>query len=73
MKPNGKVFVNVPLNSPSPDHIYLLTSPEQAVELAENAGFKVEGLELFATQGRKIESALANKVSVSAGMILAPA
>jgi len=69
----GRVFVNVPLNSPSPDHIYLLTSPEEAAKLAEDAGFKVETLELFATQGKRIESALANRISVSAGMILAPA
>ena len=73
VKPDGRVFVNVPLNSPSPDHIYLLSSPEEATALAEQAGFRVAALELFATQGRKVESALAHRISVSAGMILAPA
>src|SRR3712207_7808068 len=28
MTADGRIFINVPLNSPSPDHIYLLSSPE---------------------------------------------
>lgn len=70
---DGRIFINVPLNSPSPDHIYLLSSPEEVTALVEGAGFKVESMELFATQGRKIESALNNKISVSAGVIARPA
>jgi len=69
----GRVFINVPLNSPSPDHIFLLSTPEEATRLAEDAGFRVETLELFATQGARIERALATQVSVSVGMIVAPA
>jgi SAM-dependent methyltransferase len=65
----GRIFINVPLNSPSPDHIYLLSDPDEARKLAEDAGFRVLALELFATQGRKIESALANRISVSAGIV----
>ena len=69
LKPGGRIFVNVPLNSPSPDHIYLLSTPEEARGLVEGAGLKVESLELFATQGARIDRALANRVSVSAGLI----
>ncbi len=65
----GRIFVNVPLNSPSPDHIYLFSSPEEVTALVEGAGFKVEQFSLFATQAKRIESALANKISVSAGVI----
>lgn len=71
--PGGRLFVNVPLNSPSPDHIYLLSHPDEARALVEAAGFQVESLELFATQGAKLERALANRVSLSAGMIAVPA
>ncbi len=70
LRPCGRIFVNVPLNSPSPDHIFLLESPEQARGLAEAAGFRIETMELFATQGARIDRALANRVSVSVGMIL---
>jgi 2-polyprenyl-3-methyl-5-hydroxy-6-metoxy-1,4-benzoquinol methylase len=72
IRDTGRIFVNVPLNSPSPDHIYLISTPEEARALVEDAGFRVETQELFATQGAKLERALANKVSVSAGMIAAP-
>ena len=70
---DGRIFINVPLNSPSPDHIYLLSTPEEARALVENAGFAVEHIELYATQGRLVEKAVKNKVSVSVGMIARPA
>ena len=69
----GRIFINVPLNSPSPDHIYLLSTPDEARALVEGAGFKVDQLELFATQAKSIERALANRISVSAGIIAVPA
>jgi 2-polyprenyl-3-methyl-5-hydroxy-6-metoxy-1,4-benzoquinol methylase len=68
----GRIFINVPLNSPSPDHIFLLSSPEDVRSLLESAGLRIVEMELFATQGRKIERALANRVSVSAGVIACP-
>ena len=40
----------MPLNSPSPDHIYLFSSPDDVIALVEGAGLKVEQLALFATQ-----------------------
>lgn len=68
----GRMFINVPINSPSPDHLYLFSSPEDVTALIENAGFRVETMELYATQGRAIEKALANRISVSAGVIALP-
>ncbi|PZO91806.1 MAG: class I SAM-dependent methyltransferase [Sphingomonas sanxanigenens] len=69
---DGRIFINVPLNSPSPDHIYLLSTPEEARALVEEAGFAVDTIELYATQGRPVEKAVKNKVSVSVGMIARP-
>jgi SAM-dependent methyltransferase len=73
LKDDGRIFVNVPLNSPSPDHIYLFETPDDVRALVEGAGLKVEAMSLYATQGRAIESALANRISVSAGVIGRPA
>lgn len=70
---DGRIFINVPLNSPSPDHIYLFETPEEVRALVERAGLKVVTMSLFATQGRSIDSALANRISVSAGVIGRPA
>jgi 2-polyprenyl-3-methyl-5-hydroxy-6-metoxy-1,4-benzoquinol methylase len=51
LAPGGRLFVNVPINSPAPDHIYLLTTPEQGVELVESAGFSVVDTALFPMTG----------------------
>jgi 2-polyprenyl-3-methyl-5-hydroxy-6-metoxy-1,4-benzoquinol methylase len=69
---SGRIFINVPLNSPSPDHIFLFSTPEDVSALVEAAGFKVERLSMFATQAKRIDSALANRISVSAGVIARP-
>lgn len=66
---DGRIFINVPLNSPSPDHIYLLASPDEVTALVEGAGFAVESMELYATQAKRLEFALANRITVSAGVI----
>lgn len=66
---DGRIFINVPLNSPSPDHIYLLASPDEVTALVEGAGFTVESMELYATQAKRLEFALANRITVSAGVI----
>jgi 2-polyprenyl-3-methyl-5-hydroxy-6-metoxy-1,4-benzoquinol methylase len=41
LRANGRIFINVPVNSPAPDHIYLLRTPEEATELVESAGLRV--------------------------------
>lgn len=47
----GLLFVNVPVNSPAPDHIYLLKTPEESVELLEAAGYKVKEAAFFPLGG----------------------
>jgi 2-polyprenyl-3-methyl-5-hydroxy-6-metoxy-1,4-benzoquinol methylase len=69
---DGRIFINVPINSPSPDHIYLLSSDEEVRALVEGAGLKVESMELYATQAKRIEFALANRITVSAGVVARP-
>ncbi len=68
----GRIFINVPINSPSPDHLYLFSSPDDVTALVEGAELRVERMELYATQGLPIEKALRQLVSVSAGVIARP-
>ena len=72
VKPGGLVFVNVPINSPSPDHLYLMESEDDARALVADTGFEIVSEAFFATQGTKLERALRNKVSVSACMFARP-
>jgi 2-polyprenyl-3-methyl-5-hydroxy-6-metoxy-1,4-benzoquinol methylase len=51
LAPQGRVFINVPTNSPASDHLYLLRTPEEAVELVRSAGFSVELTRFFALTG----------------------
>jgi 2-polyprenyl-3-methyl-5-hydroxy-6-metoxy-1,4-benzoquinol methylase len=69
LNPGGLIYVNVPINSPSPDHIYLLEHPAAGLALIEAAGFKIVSQELYATQGRAIEKALRDRISVSMGVV----
>lgn len=70
---DGIIFVNVPINSPSPDHIYLMQTPDEARDLLAANGFEIVLEDVFATQGIGIERALRNKVSVSVNMFARPA
>ncbi|MBF0340844.1 MAG: class I SAM-dependent methyltransferase [Magnetococcales bacterium] len=40
LTPEGRMFIHVPVNGPSPDHIYLLRSPEEVTELVTSAGLR---------------------------------
>jgi SAM-dependent methyltransferase len=73
LKPGGSLFLSLPINSPSPDHIYLFEGPDDVRSLVEGAGLRIAAMELFATQGRPIEAALASRISISAGVIAEPA
>jgi ubiquinone/menaquinone biosynthesis C-methylase UbiE len=70
LAPKGRLFINVPLNSPCPDHIYLLSTPEEARRLIEDAGFSIEHEEYSATQGRPLDRAIRDRVSVSAAFVV---
>ncbi len=72
VRPGGLVFVNVPLNSPSPDHLYLMRTPDEARALLSRTGFQIVAEDFFATQGSALERALRNKISVSACMFARP-
>lgn len=65
---NGYIFVNIPINSPSPDHLYLLSTEAEAISLLQDAGLEVVRSSFFATQGMDLAKAIRNRVSVSACM-----
>jgi 2-polyprenyl-3-methyl-5-hydroxy-6-metoxy-1,4-benzoquinol methylase len=64
LTPGGRLFVNVPVNGPAPDHIYLLKTPEEAVELVRSAGLEIAGTAFYPMTGlderraRKLRAAI---------------
>ena len=65
LRPGGTIWVNVPVNSPAPDHIYLFTSPEHASEVVRAAGLEIAATAAFAMQNFSLEKAARNQLSVS--------
>ncbi len=65
LKPGGRVWVNVPANSPAPDHLFLVNSPEHACDLVREAGLEVESSAAFAMTGTTLEKATRRKLAIS--------
>lgn len=69
----GKLFVNVPLNAPMPDHIILLETPEAALDLIRRGGFHVVEMATHTTQGATLAQALKRRTAVTCSIIAEPA
>jgi len=69
LKSNGQIWVNVPANSPAPDHIYLFTSPEHVCDVVRSAGLEVVTSDAFAMQGISLAKAAKDQLSVSCVVI----
>jgi 2-polyprenyl-3-methyl-5-hydroxy-6-metoxy-1,4-benzoquinol methylase len=72
-KPDGRVYINVPINSPAPDHLFLLRSPEEAVEFVESCGFRITDSAFFPATNYSMEQARKHKLTVSVCLIARPA
>jgi len=68
----GLIFINVPLYAPWPDHVVLLKSPDEAVDILRRAGFHVVEMGAHTTQGMPLSRALKRQVAVTCSIIAAP-
>ena len=69
MNPGGRILVNMPVNSPAPDHIYLVRHPDEVAELVRDAGFVVDSKANFPMVGYDVESAIDKKVTINVSVI----
>jgi 2-polyprenyl-3-methyl-5-hydroxy-6-metoxy-1,4-benzoquinol methylase len=69
LKPDGLIFLNVPVNSPAPDHIYNWESPAALEEIVRQAGFELVESDAAPTTGYSLERALRQQVAVNALII----
>jgi len=68
LSPRGRLYVNVPMNAPTIDHIYLFRDPLEVVELVERAGFIVD--ELLCAPGDGYTLARSRKLQASVTVVL---
>ncbi|WP_373504766.1 class I SAM-dependent methyltransferase [Aestuariivirga sp.] len=68
-KPGGLVWINVPANSPAPDHLYLVSDISEPVALVKQAGFEVVAEHFYPTSGTTPEKARARKLTANCVII----
>lgn len=65
LRPGGRIFINAPINSPAPDHIYLWRDPDEFTSFVEEQGFEIESRHFLPVTGHTLDRALRRKLSVS--------
>jgi 2-polyprenyl-3-methyl-5-hydroxy-6-metoxy-1,4-benzoquinol methylase len=65
----GRAFVNVPVNSPSLDHIYHFRTPAEVVSLVERAGLSMDQHCLAPSGGYSLERAVKTGTTISCAII----
>lgn len=65
LKPGGRILVNMPANSPAPDHLYLIDNPDEMLELMTSAGFEIEKSGLFPMTGYSLERCRKDKLTIN--------
>jgi len=65
LKPGGRLFINVPVNSPAPDHIYLWTGTGEFIDFVKGQGFEIETSQFLPMTGHSLERAVKHKLSIS--------
>ncbi len=65
LNPNGRIYIHFPINSPAPDHLFNLPTPEDAVSFVEGIGFKVTQSEFAPMLGYSLDQARRMKLTIS--------
>lgn len=65
----GRIFINVPVNSPAPDHIFLFSAPEEVVRIVERAGFRIVKTLFAPGAGASLTSARKLRLAISTAVI----
>ena len=65
LDPAGRAFINIPCNSPAPDHLYLFTSPDHFFGMLTASGFRIVEQLVTPSTGWSLERALRQKLALS--------
>jgi len=65
LKPGGRIFINAPVNSPAPDHIYLWRTTDEFIAFVGAQGFEIEAAEFMPVTGASLERAKRQELSIS--------
>ena len=65
LAPGGSVFINMPINSPAPDHLFNQPSPEALASFIEAAGFEITDHRYFPATNYTLERARAKALTIN--------
>lgn len=65
MRPGARLYINVPVNSPAPDHLFLLRSPEEAISFVETHGFAIERTGFYPATNYTLDAARRHGLTIS--------
>jgi 2-polyprenyl-3-methyl-5-hydroxy-6-metoxy-1,4-benzoquinol methylase len=69
LAPGGHLWINVPANSPAPDHIFLFDGLDHAQAIAREAGLEVIDAVAFPMSGTTLARAEKHKLSISCSVL----
>jgi 2-polyprenyl-3-methyl-5-hydroxy-6-metoxy-1,4-benzoquinol methylase len=69
MRPSARLYVNVPINSPAPDHLFLLKSPEETIKFISSRGFEIERFAFHPATNYTIEQSRKHDLTISVCVI----
>lgn len=69
-RPGGRVFLHVPVNSPAPDHLFLLRSPEEARSFVAGFGFEIRQVRFLPGANLTLERAIRTESTISCIFVL---
>ncbi len=65
LRPGGRLFLNIPVNSPAPDHIYLWRDPEEIRAMIIDHGYEIESFSALPPTGKTLEQAKKFNLDIS--------
>ena len=69
LRPNGRAFINVPVNCPAPDHIFLFSAPEEVLATVRASGLQPTETKLFPASGYTEDTARKQRATISCAVI----
>lgn len=65
LSPGGRCYIHMPINSPAPDHLFLLRSPEEFVSFLESCGLRCVETGFFPATNVSYERAVRKNLTIN--------
>ncbi|MBF0399313.1 MAG: class I SAM-dependent methyltransferase [Magnetococcales bacterium] len=69
LRPRGRIFINIPINSPAPDHLYLWRHPDEVRAFVQQCGFMILREQQLPMTGYTVEQAITGHFTLSSVII----